>query len=80
MEKCQYLVTSKFGGPRKGRSPEINASLLEYFRDLQNKVLPVTREALMENAKECARKSNVPFKACHGWCEKFMKRESLSLG
>jgi hypothetical protein len=33
----------------------------------------------MSNAKECARNSNIPFKAYHGWREKFMKRESLSL-
>jgi hypothetical protein len=33
----------------------------------------------MSNAKECARNSNIPFKASRGWCENFMKRESLSL-
>jgi hypothetical protein len=32
----------------------------------------------MSKAKECARNSNIPFKASHGWCEKFMKRGSLS--
>jgi hypothetical protein len=30
-------------------------------------------------AKECARNYNIPFKASHGWCEKFMRRTSLSL-
>lgn len=29
----------------------------------------------MSKAKECARNSNLPFKASGGWCEKFMKRE-----
>jgi hypothetical protein len=33
----------------------------------------------MSNAKECARNSNIPIKATYGLCEKFMKRESLSL-
>jgi hypothetical protein len=33
----------------------------------------------MSKAKECARNSNIPFKTSCGWCEKFMKRESLSL-
>jgi hypothetical protein len=33
----------------------------------------------MSTAKECAKNSNIPFKACRGWCEKFMKQESLSL-
>jgi hypothetical protein len=33
----------------------------------------------MSKAKECARKSNIPFKASRGWCEKFMKRKILSL-
>jgi hypothetical protein len=33
----------------------------------------------MTKAKECARNSNIPLKASHGWCEKFMKKESLSL-
>jgi hypothetical protein len=57
----------------------IDASVLEYFKYLQNKGLPVTREALMSKAKECARNS-IPFKASHELCEKFMKRESFSLG
>jgi hypothetical protein len=68
-----------FSGQRKGKNPQNDASVLEYFNNLRNKGLPVTREALMSKAKECARNSNVPFKASHGWCEKFMKRESLSL-
>jgi hypothetical protein len=33
----------------------------------------------MSKAKEGARNSNIPFKASHGQCEKFMKRERLSL-
>jgi hypothetical protein len=33
----------------------------------------------MSKAKECAINSNIPFKASYGWCEEFMKRESLSL-
>jgi hypothetical protein len=36
-----------FSGPRKGRNPEIDASLLEYLKDLRNKGLPVFREALI---------------------------------
>jgi hypothetical protein len=41
-----------FSGPRKGRNPKIGDCILEYFRDLQNKGLPVTRETLMSTAKE----------------------------
>jgi hypothetical protein len=67
-----------FSGQRKGRNPEIDASVLEYFKDLRNKGLPVTMETLMLKAKECPRNSNIPFKNSHGWCEKFMKRESVS--
>jgi hypothetical protein len=48
-----------------------------YFKDLRNKGLPVTREALMSKSKESDRKSNIPFKASRGWCEKFLKREML---
>jgi hypothetical protein len=33
----------------------------------------------MSKAKDCARKNNIPFKASCGWCERHMKRESLSL-
>jgi hypothetical protein len=33
----------------------------------------------MSKAKERARNSNMPLKVSRGWCEKFMKRESLSL-
>jgi hypothetical protein len=66
-------------GPRKGRNSETDASVLEYLKDLRNKALPVTGEALMSKAKEYSRNSNMPFKACHGWCEKFMKREMLSI-
>jgi hypothetical protein len=66
------LINRKsFPGPKKGRNPENDASAL--------RLLPVTREALMPKAKECARNSNIPFKASRGWCAKFMKRESLSL-
>jgi hypothetical protein len=63
-----------FSGPRKGRNPESDASVLEYFKRLL-----VTREALMSNAEECVRNNNLPFKAGRGCCEKFMDRESLSL-
>jgi hypothetical protein len=66
-----------FSGPRKGRNPEIYASVSEYFKDLQNEGLHVAREALMSKAKECARKCNLPLKASHGWCEKCMKIEGL---
>jgi hypothetical protein len=40
-----------FPGPRKGRKPEIYASVLEYFEDLRNNGLPVTRETLMSKQK-----------------------------
>jgi hypothetical protein len=33
----------------------------------------------MSKAKECTTNRNISFKASCGWCEKFMKRESLSL-
>jgi hypothetical protein len=36
----------------------IDASVLEYFKDLRNERLPVTREDLMLKAKKCARNSN----------------------
>jgi hypothetical protein len=52
-----------FSGPRKGRNPKTDVSVLEYFKDLQKKGLPVTREALTSKAKECARNSNICFKA-----------------
>jgi hypothetical protein len=57
----------------------MDASVLEHFKDLRNKGLPVTREASMSKAKECAGHSNIPFKASRGWYDKFMKTESLSL-
>jgi hypothetical protein len=31
----------------------------------------------MPKAKECARNSNIPFKANFGWCEKFMERKLI---
>jgi hypothetical protein len=36
----------------KVRNSETDASILEYFKDLQNIGLPVTREALMSVAKD----------------------------
>jgi hypothetical protein len=33
----------------------------------------------MSKAGDCAGNSDIPLKATHKWCEKFMKRESLSL-
>jgi hypothetical protein len=62
-----------FSGPKKGRNPETDASVLEYFKDLQNKELPVTNVKAEERAR-----NSIPFKASCGWCEKFKKRESLS--
>jgi hypothetical protein len=50
--------------PRRGRNPEINASVLQYFKDSRNEVLPVTREALISKAKGYARNSNITFKTC----------------
>jgi hypothetical protein len=38
---------------------KFDSSVLEYFKDLQNKGLLVTREALISKAKECARNSNI---------------------
>jgi hypothetical protein len=81
--KIKRLTNRKyFSGTRKGRNLETDTSILEYFKDLQNKGLSASREALMWETKEHARNSNilVPFKDSHGWYEKFMKRESLSLG
>jgi hypothetical protein len=72
-------IYNVFCGPRNGRYPEIDVSVLECLKDLRNKGLHVTREALMSKTLEYARNSNIPFKASCGWCEKFMKRGSLSL-
>lgn len=44
-----------FSRPRKGRNPETDASVLQYFKDLQNKGSSVIMEALMSNVKGCAR-------------------------
>jgi hypothetical protein len=54
---------------KEGEKSEIGAPVLEYLKDLWNKGLPVTKEALMSEAKECARNSNIPFRASCGWCE-----------
>jgi hypothetical protein len=66
-------MESLFSGPMKGRNPEIDASVLEYFKDYE-----ITREALMSKAKECARNSNIPVKASCGWYGRIMMSESLS--
>jgi hypothetical protein len=42
-----------FSRPRKGRNPEIDASVSEYFKDIRNKGLPITREALMSTKEMC---------------------------
>jgi hypothetical protein len=53
-------------GPKKGRNPEIEACVLEYFRDLQYERLPVARKAMISKAKECSRNNTVFFKASCG--------------
>lgn len=68
-----------FSGPKHGRYPEIDAAVLTYFKELRTKGLPVTREALMLKAREIATHKGLQFKASRGWCEKFMKRQCLSL-
>jgi hypothetical protein len=40
-----------FSGPRKGRNPDTDVSVLEYLKELRNKGLPVTKEALMTKTK-----------------------------
>jgi hypothetical protein len=46
-----------FSGPRKGRNPKIDASVLEYFKDYK-----ITRGSLNVKSKKCARNSNIPLK------------------
>jgi hypothetical protein len=58
----------------KGRNPETDASVLEYFKDLWNKGLPVTRKDLMSKAKKYARNSNISFKASCVWCENLRRK------
>jgi hypothetical protein len=75
---CQRTRKS-FSGPKKGMYPELDAAVLSFFKELRGKGLPVTRDVLMLKAKEIARNSNIQFKASRGWCDKFIRREGLSL-
>jgi hypothetical protein len=67
-----------YSGPRKGRNPKIDASVLEYFKYLWNKGFPVIREC--QKQKNVLQTITSLFKVSCGWCEKFMKRESLLWG
>lgn len=78
LSKCKRGRKS-FSGPRKGRFPDIDASVLTFFTELRNKGLPVSRKAMMLKAKQIANNNEISFKASRGWCEKFMKRENLSI-
>jgi hypothetical protein len=51
-----------------------DASVLEYFKELRNKELPLSRETLMSKEKKSARNSNILFKTSSGWCEGFMEK------
>lgn len=68
-----------FSGPKKGRHPKIDEAVLRYFKELRHKGLPVTRDALMLKAREVAQNEDIDFLPGRGWCDKFMKREHLSL-
>lgn len=72
-------TTKSFSGPKSGKHPEIDSLILDYFQELRNKSFPVTREMIMSKAREIAKNVNISFKASRGWCEKFMKREGLTL-
>jgi hypothetical protein len=53
--------------------------LLSCISELQNKGLLAPREILVLKAKECAGNGDIYFRNIRGWCEKFMKRETLSI-
>lgn len=78
LSECKKTKKS-FSGPRKGRFPEIDSSVLSFFTEHRSKGFPVSRKALMLKAKEVANNNGICFKGSRGWCEKFMKRESLSI-
>jgi len=53
--------------------------LLSCISELQNRGLLAPRELLVLKAKECAGNGDISFQNIRGWCDKFMKRETLSL-
>jgi hypothetical protein len=74
-KKQNFSMTSRKSFLDQGKGKIlILMPFLDYFKDLQNKGLPVIREALMSETKECARNSIVTFTASRGWCDEFMTR------
>jgi hypothetical protein len=74
--------SSAFRGPKAGKYPALEYELLNYFEELRNDGIAVTRDMLQFRARELAKSLNISdneFKASRGWLRRFMKRKGLSL-
>ena len=69
------------GGGRKPLSEELESNLLEWVLDRRSKGLRVSRMLIMKKASVMYNSMNndIEFSASKGWCEKFMKRNGLTL-
>lgn len=69
-----------FTGPKKGRYPQVDETVLQFVIDTRSKGLPVTRQTMQLKALEAATNNGInTFKATRGWCDRFMRRQGLSL-
>jgi hypothetical protein len=73
-------TTKSFTGPTKGRHPDVDAAVLHFVKDTRAKGMPITRQAMQVKTTETAKSLGITkFKAGRGWCDRFMRRERLSL-
>jgi DNA-binding transcriptional regulator YiaG len=87
MKQEEALRTTKrdsgaFHGPKAGKYPALEDDLLNYFKELRNHGIAVTRDMLQLRARELAKSLNISdneVKASRGWLRRFMTRKGLSL-
>ena len=58
---------------------EINVSIMEWFKDMSQRKLPISGPMLQEKALQFGKDlGNTEFKASNGWFESFHKRNNIA--
>lgn len=71
-----------FRGPKTGKFPAVESSLLEYIKARRADGCAVSIDLIRNQALVIARKEGIPvqdFRASNGWATRFMRRNGLSL-
>jgi hypothetical protein len=68
-----------FTGSKKGRHADVDAAVLHFDSERDPEWVSITQQAMQVKATETVHHSKMNFKAGHGWCDRFMPHEGLSV-